>query len=649
MMTRSAAVRLDDYRASAHEHQADEGFVHDPPHLWLIDKLGGDLRSGMCLCPAHDDTNPSLSIGPGTKQPVLLKCFAGCTFEQITAKLRERRLWPVPHGESAAPAQRPQHSDEERKRYALTINNDTAKNHGYENAHLLQDYFAARGIDKVPETAMLALPFAYAEEQLLLPSWGAAMVFRVVDKRNKEIGNHTTWLNEDLTDKREEEPKRQFHGPIKGGHVKLFEGRIADLDPQQPIVVAEGIETAAAMGQLTGYPAISLLSAGNMRDHVELPARPGGYIVGADNHANGSGLKAAAGFARRHATAECPVRIAMPDKPEGADDGFDWNDALRQADADPTALKRAIRKAPMFDPDQYNRQEPRSDEQEALLEELAQLAPFEYARRRGAAAQQLGIGVKFLDDEIKRRRAQVAADAAMDNSLQAPEPWPEPVNGARLMAGLCSILDRHIVLPKGCNVTIALWVLHAHAHDAARHSPILFINSPTKRCGKTQLLETVSRLVPKPLSAANVTPATIFRAIDRWHPTMLIDETDTFLSDKSELRGILNSGHTRSQAYVIRCVGDDLVPKQFSTWAPKAFAAIGRMHPTRHLRPRAYNRDRSRGSILYRHFARNRDKPWLFTLQDFVDRYGRGPFLQRLDVNDLPVFHTLLHDHVNKP
>ena len=180
----------------------------------------------------------------------------------------------------------------------------------------------------------------------------------------------------------------------------------------------------------------------------------------------------------------------------------------------------------------------------------------------------------------KRRRAQVAADAAMDNSLQAPEPWPEPVNGARIMAGLCSILDRHIVLPKGCNVAIALWILHAHAHDAARHSPILFINSPTKRCGKTQLLETVSRLVPKPLSAANVTPATIFRAIDRWHPTMLIDETDTFLSDKSELRGILNSGHTRSQAYVVRCVGDDFVPKQFSTWAPKAFAAIGRMHPT---------------------------------------------------------------------
>jgi putative DNA primase/helicase len=31
---------------------------------------------------------------------------------------------------------------------------------------------------------------------------------------------------------------------------------------------------------------------------------------------------------------------------------------------------------------------------------------------------------------------------------------------------------------------------------------------------------------------------------------------------------------------MFRCVGDDQVPKQFSTWTPKVFAAIGRMHAT---------------------------------------------------------------------
>ena len=61
---------------------------------------------------------------------------------------------------------------------------------------------------------------------------------------------------------------------------------------------------------------------------------------------------------------------------------------------------------------------------------------------------------------------------------------------------------------------------------------------------------------------------------------MLIDEVDTFLADKSELRGVLNSGHTKSSAFVLRCVGDAMEPTPFSTWCPKVFAHIGRVHPT---------------------------------------------------------------------
>ncbi len=38
-------------------------------------------------CPAHEDTEPSLSIGEGDDGRVLLKCFAGCTAEDIVAAL----------------------------------------------------------------------------------------------------------------------------------------------------------------------------------------------------------------------------------------------------------------------------------------------------------------------------------------------------------------------------------------------------------------------------------------------------------------------------------------------------------------------------------------------------------------------------------
>ena len=214
-----------------------------------------------------------------------------------------------------------------------------------------------------------------------------------------------------------------------------------------------------------------------------------------------------------------------------------------------------------------------------LIDKLARLELIQYDQQRAPAAANLGIRAATLDKVVASRREELELVEATE-FLRPVEPWHEPVDGAELLDLLSAAVERHVVLPKGASTAIALWILHCHAYDAAQHSPILDISSPTKRCGKTNLLATITMLVPKPLSAANVTPATIFRAIDHWHPTLLIDETDTFMSDKSELRGVLNSGHTRSQAYVIRCVGDDLIPKQFSTWSPKAFAHIGRMHPT---------------------------------------------------------------------
>jgi putative DNA primase/helicase len=60
----------------------------------------------------------------------------------------------------------------------------------------------------------------------------------------------------------------------------------------------------------------------------------------------------------------------------------------------------------------------------------------------------------------------------------------------------------------------------------------------------------------------------------------LVDEADTFLGENEELRGVLNSGHTRETAFVTRVVGDDLEPRNFSTWGAKAIAAIGHLPGT---------------------------------------------------------------------
>ena len=56
----------------------------------LHGKLGKSKRTGdklMARCPAHDDKTPSLSVTIGDKDCVILKCFAGCTTEDVVAAL----------------------------------------------------------------------------------------------------------------------------------------------------------------------------------------------------------------------------------------------------------------------------------------------------------------------------------------------------------------------------------------------------------------------------------------------------------------------------------------------------------------------------------------------------------------------------------
>jgi Protein of unknown function (DUF3631) len=127
---------------------------------------------------------------------------------------------------------------------------------------------------------------------------------------------------------------------------------------------------------------------------------------------------------------------------------------------------------------------------------------------------------------------------------------------------------------------IALWIFLTYLEVAVDCLPVLAIRSPEKRCGKTTLLDVLGRLVSKPLQSSNCSVAAIYRVIEKLHPTLLIDEVDTWLKDNEEARGVINSGHTRGSAFVLRCNKDSGEPERFSTWAPKVLAGIGRLSDT---------------------------------------------------------------------
>ena len=85
-------------------------------------------------------------------------------------------------------------------------------------------------------------------------------------------------------------------------------------------------------------------------------------------------------------------------------------------------------------------------------------------------------------------------------------------------------ISKYVILPDGAREPIATWCVLTYCYDAFRILPILGIVSPTKRCGKTTLLETLQGLVNKSLIASNISPAAVFRTIHKHNPTLLIDE-----------------------------------------------------------------------------------------------------------------------------
>jgi putative DNA primase/helicase len=188
------------------------------------------------------------------------------------------------------------------------------------------------------------------------------------------------------------------------------------------------------------------------------------------------------------------------------------------------------------------------------------------------------------------------------------EPSSAPVDGAALLDTLVQTIREYVVMTLDAVRAIALLVVNAHLYDAMEIGPYGVVNSPVKRCGKTTLLIVISCLTPKPLLTSNATEAAMFRAIEEHSPTLIIDEADTFAALKPETRGILNAGHTRRTAYVLRTVGDDHEPRLFSVWCPKFVGLIGTLPDTL--------MDRSVVVSLRR---RKRDEPFTRLRADRID------------------------------
>ena len=121
-----------------------------------------------------------------------------------------------------------------------------------------------------------------------------------------------------------------------------------------------------------------------------------------------------------------------------------------------------------------------------------------------------------------------------------------------------------------------LWTLHPHVFGAAEATPYLLVTAPTPEAGKSRILDVAQHLVARPEVVVDPSAASLFRIIDHYRPTLLIDQIDQLYKSRP-LRAVLNAGHRQHGGYVTRVETIDgmRVPVRYNVSAAKLLAGIG--------------------------------------------------------------------------
>jgi hypothetical protein len=229
------------------------------------------------------------------------------------------------------------------------------------------------------------------------------------------------------------------------------------------------------------------------------------------------------------------------------------------------------------DPANKSKAKAREDE---LLDALGKAQGLDYARQRKAACEELGVSKQEIDSEVKARR-----EKAPLYGHWIVEPWPETVEGDSLLRDLIRRIRRHVFCSHEDALAIALWVMLSWVHDVATHSPLLVITSAEPMSGKTTMLGVVSFLVPRSIRSVEITEAALYRSLELWHPTFVIDEFDSVLAndDRAALRSVINSGHVRGDGVLRINKDENNEPELFPTFGPKCIGMVGRKLPPQTL------------------------------------------------------------------
>jgi putative DNA primase/helicase len=292
--------------------------------------LGGKREgsSYRCQCPLCHGAL-IVSEPSGYKPNPLLHCFgSGCDQKELIAWAVSRGLWTgnarhTLRTPTLIPTIKSKQADDSdaRRRRALAI---------YDGAGvapvITRRYLRNRGITIAPPPTLrlarqLYHPFERAEAD--------AIVGLVEHVEKGRVGLHAIFLDETNTQKADFHPPKLTFGPVAGGAIHL-----GDADPDDWLVIGEGVETVLSAMQIMDKPGWAALGTAGVQNLV-LPDRIKKVWIAADHDAHGAGQRAAYAAADRFIAEGRQVRVSIP-----ANKGTDWNDVLMMEQADEQRARR---------------------------------------------------------------------------------------------------------------------------------------------------------------------------------------------------------------------------------------------------------------------------------------------------------------------
>ncbi|MDR7103892.1 toprim domain-containing protein [Croceicoccus sp. BE223] len=226
----------------------------------------------MCRCPAHNDSDPSLSVRQGDRG-ILVTCFAGCAREDVLRELG--RVRPCRHYHAPEPTNPQRAANIER----------LWEQAGDVRGTLAERYLARRNLLPPPRDIRFhpRCPYMPKPKTVFEP----ALLIAVRETRQLVA------IQRIFLDPKTAEYKRKVmlgtpgRGSWRGGEGSTI------------LAIAEGFETAEAFARLNAIPCWASLGAGRL-DQLIIPSAVDTLLIAEDNDAEGrrAGDKAAKHYVR---------------------------------------------------------------------------------------------------------------------------------------------------------------------------------------------------------------------------------------------------------------------------------------------------------------------------------------------------------------